>query len=313
MKKEIRINHGLKKFFPWTENITLYYNDVRSRNYSEKEKELTDKLLIEYQTANGELKEKIRNKIVELNLRLVISLARQYCSEGEELLDLIEEGNIGLIEAVERFDITRDSCFSKVALIYIMRAITQYRTDKSSVIRHRKACTANLYINKITDKYLHDIGREPSLDEIYSEYQSEGKDRLKKEDFVPFKFVNIKDFSVDGYTEDSKGWRREDKDIYKANTCHLNGYEEEIERDYNKEYIRSLLKHLTPNERKVIKLFYGLEGEKMDYNYHSIAKILNITPQRVGQLYLSAIKRLKEKLNIEIKEDLNNDTSNRIN
>ena len=294
MKKEIRINPGLKKFFPWTENITLYYNDVRSRNYSEKERELTDKLLIEYQTANGELKEKIRNKIVELNLRLVISLARQYCSEGEELLDLIEEGNIGLIEAVERFDVTRDSCVSKGALIYIMRAITQYRTDKSSVIRHRKACTANLYINKITDKYLHDIGREPSLDEIYSEYQSEGKDRLKKEDFVPFKFVNIKDF-------------------YKANTCHLNGYEEEIERDYNKEYIRSLLKHLTPNERKVIKLFYGLEGEKMDYNYHSIAKILNITPQRVGQLYLSAIKRLKEKLNIEIKEDLNNDTSNRIN
>ena len=88
MKKEIRINHGLKKFFPWTENVTLYYNDVRNRNYSEKEKELTDKLLIEYQTANGELKEKIRNKIVELNLRLVISLARQYCSEGEELLDL---------------------------------------------------------------------------------------------------------------------------------------------------------------------------------------------------------------------------------
>jgi DNA-directed RNA polymerase specialized sigma subunit len=60
-------------------------------------------------------------------------------------------------------------------------------------------------------------------------------------------------------------------------------------------------------------LFYGLDGEKMDYNYHSIAKILNITPQRVGQLYLSAIKRLKEKLNIEIEEDLNNDTSNRVN
>lgn len=296
-KRAIRLDQSMKKFVPRTPNISLYYNDVISKTDRIYDNQKTKDLLLEYKTAEGERKTAIRNKIIELNLRLVISVARKNCCAEDNLLDLIEEGNIGLIKAVDKYDTNKESCFAKLAMYYITGAIRYYKHHSSQVISIKNRPKTNALIRSITNDYLQKENRNPTCEELMEEYNKRSKSKYNytvMEDFMGAKIIGI-DCQFNNAESSPYEVSKERLD-YTNKTCSYNKSEENADAEYNQELTKNYLKLLSPRESKIIEMIYGLGETKKEYSYKSIAKIMNLTDERIRQIHFSAIEKLKEKL-----------------
>ncbi|HNU92787.1 MAG TPA: RNA polymerase sigma factor RpoD/SigA [Spirochaetota bacterium] len=227
--------------------------------------------------------EKAKEKLIKANLRFVVSIAKKYQTSGISLLDLINEGNMGLIKAADKFDPERGYHFISYAVWWIRQAIILAISQKTSLIRLPLNRTADMQkIEKMHKKLEHKLGREPTAQEIAEELDMDDEEinylRNISQDYVSLDatFGDSDDTSIISMMEDSR----------------VDAPDRKLLDDSLKEALNAVLNTLTASEREILKMRFGLDGEK-PLSLQQIGEKFRLSKERIRQIEKKAIRRLR--------------------
>lgn len=257
--------------------VRMYLREIGKISLLTYEEELT----LAQQVLEGD--EEARQKLAESNLRLVVSIAKKYVGRGMLFLDLIQEGNMGLIKAVEKFDYTKGYKFSTYATWWIRQAITRAIADQARTIRIPVHMVET--INKLirTSRHLlQQLGREPSPEEIAKEME------------IPVeKVLEIQKIAQDPVSLETP--------IGEEDDSHLGDFiqdedspapQDSVAYTLLKEQLEEVMNTLTPREAKVLKLRFGLEDGKAR-TLEEVGKEFMVTRERIRQIEAKALRKLR--------------------
>ncbi len=267
LEKEVSMDDPVKVYLKDIGKVALLSGD--------EEAELAEKMM------QGD--EFAKKRLSEANLRLVVSIAKRYVGRGMHLLDLIQEGNLGLMKAVEKFDYTKGFKFSTYATWWIRQAITRAIADQARTIRIpvHMVETINKLI-KVSRQLLQDLGREPTPEEIAEvmgisvekvvEIQTIAQDPVSLETPIG----EEEDSNLGTFIEDEKSASPSDVVAFAM---------------LRKQLI-SILDTLTPREEKVLRLRYGIDDGK-PRTLEEVGKEFNVTRERIRQIEAKALRKLR--------------------
>lgn len=258
--------------------VKMYLKEIGRVELLSTEKEL--EIAIRIQNEDEEAK-KI---LIAANLRLVVSIAKKYVGRGMLFLDLIQEGNMGLVKAVEKFDHTKGFKFSTYATWWIRQAITRAIADQARTIRIPVHMVET--INKLTRiqrQLVQDLGRDPSAEEIAEKMENITPEKVREIQKIALEPVSLE--TPIGEEDDSHlGDFIEDKDAMSP--------DEYANNQLLKDEINEVLQGLTEREEKVLRLRFGLYDGRTR-TLEEVGKEFNVTRERIRQIEAKALRKLK--------------------
>ena len=266
-----------------TPEIEAYLRSIRK--YQPLSQEEENEVFKMYHSNDPDAKKKAIDTLVKANQRFIFSLAKEYAKGDEtKVLDYVNEGSIGIINAIDKFDQTRGFKFISFAVWYIRQAMTNYAQTTDLFLRKSNNAKIGNNILKIRTAFFQENHREPTTDEIKEALAKKGikiKENKDLEDVVRN--------SLDSVWGDESTF--ENNPRYIQHSAIQNEYEKEMDDEDNKSVVGKLLQTLDERSQLVIKQLFGI-GYESPVDIEVVAENLGLTPTRVGQIKNAALKKL---------------------